>query len=504
MLLLGIDIGTSAVKVSVVDAATQQSVSSATYPEVEAEIITHQASWAEQNPDQWWEYVQQAILKSHAKGNYDPKDIGAIGIAYQMHGLVLVDRDGNVLRDAIIWCDSRAVAIGNTAFETIGAQHCLEHLLNSPGNFTASKLAWVKQNEPEVYDKIHQVLLPGDFIAMKLTRNATTTVSALSEGIFWDFKAQQISRDVLDYFGFSNTLLPTIQPVFSNHGTISNQVAEQLQLRKGIPVTYKAGDQPNNALALQVMQPGEVATTAGTSGVIYAINNELTYDNQSRINSFAHVNHHDEDPRIGVLLCINGTGVFNRWLKKIAGAQHSYLALNELAAAAPIGANGLYALPFGNGAERMLGNQLIGGQFTGLDFNLHDTAHMVRSVQEGIAFAMRYGFDIMRENGIHPSVVRAGKANLFLSELFTQAFASVNDVAVEFYEGDGSIGAALGAGIGAGIYSDAQDAFSNRHSISVTEPKHTAVYNERYHGWREQLELQLQLFNSYNPTINNK
>lgn len=504
MLLLGIDIGTSSVKVSVVDAATQRCLSSASYPETEAEIISHQAGWAEQSPDQWWEYVQQAILKCHAQGKYSAADIGSIGIAYQMHGLVLVDRDGNVLRDAIIWCDSRAVEIGNQAFEAIGSERCLEHLLNSPGNFTASKLAWVKQQEPAVYEKIHQVLLPGDFIAMKLTGTCTTTVSALSEGIFWDFKAEKISSDVLQYFGFDRSLFPAIQPVFSSHGTITNQVAEQLQLPKGIPVSYKAGDQPNNALALQVMQPGEVATTAGTSGVIYGINDTLAYDHQSRINSFAHVNHTHEQNRIGVLLCINGTGIFNRWLKNISGAQFNYATMNELASSVAIGAEGLYALPFGNGAERILNNQIIGGQFTGLNFNLHGTAHLVRSVQEGIAFAMRYGFDIMRENGMNPSVVRAGKANLFLSDVFTQAFASVNNVAVEFYEGDGSIGAALGAGIGAGVYSNPNEAFSERKSISITEPLHAAVYDELYYGWREQLELQLQQFNSYNPTITKK
>lgn len=504
MLLLGIDIGTSSVKVSVVDAATQRCLSSASYPETEAEIISHQAGWAEQSPDQWWKYVQQAILKCHAHGKYSAADIGSIGIAYQMHGLVLVDRDGNVLRDAIIWCDSRAVEIGNQAFESIGSERCLEHLLNSPGNFTASKLAWVKEHEPAVYEKIHQVLLPGDFIAMKMTGTTTTTVSALSEGVFWDFKAEEISSDVLQYFGFDRSLFPAIQPVFSSHGTITNQVAEQLQLPKGIPVSYKAGDQPNNALALQVMQPGEVATTAGTSGVIYGINDTLAYDQQSRINSFAHVNHTHEQNRIGVLLCINGTGIFNRWLKNISGAQFNYATMNELASSVAIGAEGLYALPFGNGAERILNNQIIGGQFTGLNFNLHGTAHLVRSVQEGIAFAMRYGFDIMRENGMNPSVVRAGKANLFLSDVFTQAFASVNNVAVEFYEGDGSIGAALGAGIGAGVYSNPNEAFSERKSISITEPLHAAVYDELYYGWREQLELQLQQFNSYNPTITKK
>lgn len=504
MLLLGIDIGTSSVKVSVVDAATQHCIASASYPEAEAEIIAHQTGWAEQSPDSWWEYVQQAILNCHSQGKYNAADIGSIGIAYQMHGLVLIDKEMEVLRNAIIWCDSRAVEIGNKAFEEIGHNQCLTHLLNAPGNFTASKLAWVKQNEPALYEQIHQVLLPGDFIAMKLTGITTTTISALSEGIFWDFKAHTISNDVLDYFGFSQSLFPTIQPVFSTHGMLTDKIAAHLQLRKGVPVCYKAGDQLNNALALQVMQPGEVATTAGTSGVIYGINDTLAYDPQSRINSFAHVNHTHEQNRIGVLLCINGTGIFNRWLKNNAGANYSYAALNELANTVPVGAEGLYALPFGNGAERILNNHIIGGQFTGLDFNLHGTAHMARSVQEGIAFAMRYGLDIMRENGMSPSVVRAGKANLFLSEVFTQAFASVNHVAVEFYEGDGSMGAALGAGIGAGVYSDPKEAFSVRKSVSITEPLHSAVYDELYYGWREQLELQLQQFNSYNPTITKK
>lgn len=492
MLLLGIDLGTSSVKVSVVHAQTQQCVASAQYPETEAEIIALQPGWAEQSPDLWWELVKQAILKCHATGLYKPHEIVAIGIAYQMHGLVLVDQQQHVLRNAIIWCDSRAVETGNRAFLEIGPQRCLSHLLNSPGNFTASKLGWVKQNEPAIYDKVHQVLLPGDFIAMKMTGTATTTVSALSEGVFWDFKENTISADVLAHFGFSRTLFPEIQPVFGTHGTIRETVAERLQLRKGIPVTYKAGDQPNNALALQVLQPGEVAATAGTSGVIYGVSNELRYDPESRINSFAHVNHGDGLYRIGVLLCINGTGIFNRWLKNIVGTQYSYSTLNGLAAAVPPGAKGLYALPFGNGAERMLGNQMIGGHFSGLDFNLHDTACLVRSVQEGIAFAMRYGMDIMRENGMCPSVVRAGKANLFLSDVFTQAFASVNDVAVELYDGDGSIGAALGAGIGAGIYTNSQDAFRQRNPVAVTEPLHSAIYHDLYAGWKEQLDLQLQ------------
>jgi xylulokinase len=491
MLLLGIDLGTSSIKVSVIDAESQACLDSAQYPETEAGIITLQPGWAEQNPDLWWEHVKQAILKCHAGKKYDPKNIEAIGIAYQMHGLVLVDKDRNTLRNSIIWCDSRAVEIGNKAFLEIGEEKCLSHMLNSPGNFTASKLAWVEQNEPSIYKKIDKVLLPGDFISMKLTGECTTTISALSEGIFWDFKQNRLSKDIIGYFGFDHTLFPDLDPVFSIHGHVQDAIASELSLKRGIPVSYKAGDQPNNALSLNVLQPGEVAATAGTSGVIYGICDELSYDLQSRINSFAHVNYELSKPRIGILLCINGTGIFNRWIKTIAGSNHSYAQLNEMAAKVPLGSEGLMALPFGNGAERMLNNQIIGAQFNNIDFNLHTIGHMVRAVQEGIAFSFRYGLDIMRENGIRPNVIRVSKTNLFLSELFARSFAGVNNVAIEFYDGDGSFGAAIGAGIGAGIYKDAEAASEKRKPTGMVEPGYVKQYDELYGQWKELLNGRL-------------
>lgn len=487
MLLLGIDLGTSSVKVSVVDADTQQCIASAAYPETEAAIISHQPGWAEQEPGEWWQQVKQAILKCNATKKYHSKDIAAIGIAYQMHGLVCIDKQQQVLRNSIIWCDSRAVDIGNKAFHAIGEEQCLSHLLNSPGNFTASKLAWVKQNEPAVYEKIEKVLLPGDFIAMKMTGDCTTTASALSEGIFWDFKTNSLSADVLAYFNFDKNFFPAIHPVFATHGLLQEAVANELLLQPGIPVAYKAGDQPNNAFALNVLQPGEVAATAGTSGVIYGVSDELHYDQQSRINSFAHVNYTKQQQRIGILLCINGAGIFNKWIKHITGANHSYAALNEMAATVTAGADGLLALPFGNGAERMLSNQTVGAHFLNLDFNRHTTAHMIRAVQEGIVFSFRYGLDIMRDNGVNPSVIRAGKANLFLSDVFTDAFAAVNNIAVEFYEGDGSVGAALGAGIGAGVYKNVEEALMKRKAISRKEPLQTSLYNELYEVWKGKL-----------------
>lgn len=487
MLLLGIDLGTSSVKVSVVDADTQQLLASASWPETEAPIYSPAPGWAEQNPENWWDYVQTAILKCHAGGQYDPRHISAIGIAYQMHGLVLTNPAGQSIRNSIIWCDSRAVNIGDKAYHDLGESYCQNHLLNSPGNFTASKLYWVQQHEPFVYNRIHQYMLPGDFIALRLTGEASTTSSALSEGIMWDFQEDAIARPVLDYYGLDAQKIPRLAPVFSIHGTITQAAAEKLSLKPGIPVSYKAGDQPNNALALNVLQPGEVAATAGTSGVIYAVTDQPESDPQSRVNSFVHVNHHPDAARIGVLLCINGVGIMNKWVRELARTDVSYDKMNQMAASVPEASEGLLAIPFGNGAERMLGNRMPGARFLGIDLNKHQFAHMARATQEGIAFAFRYGLDIMRENGMHIDLVRAGRANLFLSDVFTQSFASINNLAVEFYEGDGSFGAALGAAVGAGIYKDVQEMGSKRQPVRILEPTVSGKLESNYQQWKTAL-----------------
>jgi xylulokinase len=490
MLLLGIDIGTSSIKVSVVDTATQACLASAQYPETESPITSLQPGWAEQSPLMWWEHIEKAILLVQKKGAFNSHDIGAIGIAYQMHGLVLVDKDQNLLRDSIIWCDSRAVPYGDAAFAAIGHEKCLSHLLNSPGNFTAAKLAWVKANEPEIYNQIDKIMLPGDFIAMKLTGEITTTVSALSEGVFYDFLCNKLSEDVMDFFGFDQKFIPAIVPVFSEHGKLQKSVADKLNLKTGIPVTYKAGDQPNNALSLNVLQPGEVAATAGTSGVIYGVSDSLAYDEESRVNTFAHVNYTEEQKRLGVLLCINGTGSLNRWTKSLFGAGTSYQQMNHEAKQIKAGSDGLRILPFGNGAERMLNNKLIGVHFHHIDLNLHTRAHVFRAVQEGIAFSFRYGLDIMRSNGMSPTVIRAGKANMFLSELFTQAFVDVTGVPVQLYHNDGSVGAALGAGIGCGAYASPGEAFTKAKAIQLIEPGKND-YEPVYQEWRTLLQKQL-------------
>jgi xylulokinase len=492
MLLLGIDIGTSSIKVSVVDANSQQVVVAAQYPDEESEITAKQVGWAEQSPEMWWTHVQRAFERCKQNIAFNSKDIGSIGIAYQMHGLVLVDKAQNVLRDSIIWCDSRAVEIGNEAFDKLGHEFCLSHLLNSPGNFTASKMAWVREHEPEIFSRVHKMMLPGDFIAMKLSGEITTSISALSEGIMWDFKTNSLSAELMSLYGIEPDMIPEIRPVFSEHGRVTASVAVLLGLKPGIPVAYKSGDQPNNALSLNVLEPGEVAATAGTSGVIYGVSDQLAYDPESRVNTFAHVNYSEQEKRFGVLLCINGTGSLNRWAKNLFGSTLSYQEMNDLARKIEVGSAGLRVLPFGNGAERMLNNRLVGAHIQNIDLNVHNRGHIFRAVQEGIAFSFRYGLDIMRSNGLNPTVIRAGKTNLFLSDIFLETFVNTTGVPVELYQNDGSVGAALGSGIGAGIFSSSKEAFQNIKPIQLVEPADVQRYEPFYQNWLSDLKKQDQ------------
>lgn len=486
MYLLGYDIGSSSVKASLVNAESGKCVASAFYPKTEAEIIAVQSGWAEQKPEMWWANLKLATQDVMDASSIRKEDIAAIGISYQMHGLVCVDKNQQVLRPAIIWCDSRAVPYGEKAFHSLGEERCLSHLLNSPGNFTASKLAWVKDNEPEIYARIDKIMLPGDYIAMKLTGEVCTTVSGLSEGMFWDFKNNEVAKFLMEYYGFDSSLIAAIKPTFSEQGRVTTFAAAELGLKEGTPVTYRAGDQPNNALSLNVFNPGEIASTAGTSGVVYGVNGAVNYDSQSRVNTFAHVNHTAERTRLGVLLCINGTGILNSWVKRtVVPAGVSYAEMNELAAQAPIGSGGISILPFGNGAERMLQNRETGCSINGINFNLHTRNHIIRAAQEGIVFSFKYGIDIMEGMGMDVRKIHAGHANMFLSPIFRDTLAGVTGATIELYDTDGSVGAAKGAGIGAGIYKDHNEAFATLDKLAVIEPNLTnkAAYEDAYQRW---------------------
>lgn len=495
MYLLGFDIGSSSIKAALVEAASGKCVAQTFFPKTEAPIAAPRQGWAEQNPADWWENLKLATHNVMETSGIKAEDVAAIGISYQMHGLVCVDKEQKVLRPAIIWCDSRAVPFGEQAFNTLGSDYCLGHLLNSPGNFTAAKLAWVRENEPEIFENIDKVMLPGDYIAMKLTGEARTTLSGLSEGIFWDFQNNGISEPLLRHFGIPRSMMADIVPTFGLQGETSEAAAAELGLRKGIPVTYRAGDQPNNALSLNVFNPGEIASTAGTSGVVYGVIGQVNHDPKSRVNTFAHVNHSAEDPRLGVLLCINGTGCLNSWVRRTMTSEGTgYNAMNRLASAAPIGSDGVSFLPFGNGAERMLCNQEPGASLHGVNFNVHDRAHLLRAAQEGIVFAFQHGIGIMESMGLQVSRIHAGHANLFLSPLFRQTLANVSGAVIELYDTDGSVGAAKGAGIGAGIYRDAREAFESLTRLEVIEPNAAEVEatREAYARWEDYLKCCVQ------------
>ena len=488
--LLGFDVGSSSVKASLVNADTGKCVATAFYPEKEAPIMAVKAGWAEQDPHMWWDNAKLSLKKIMADAQVKGEDIKAIGISYQMHGLVCVDKNLQALRPSIIWCDSRAVPYGEKAFRDLGAEQCLGHLLNSPGNFTAAKLAWVKENEPDIYEKIYKVMLPGDYIAMRLSGVANTTVSGLSEGMLWDFKNNRVADFLTKYYGFDESIISDIVPTFSIQSEVSAEAAAETGLKAGTPITYRAGDQPNNALSLNVFNPGEIASTAGTSGVVYGVLGNVNYDKKSRVNTFAHVNHTEEQTRLGVLLCINGTGILNAWVHRNITPEVGYAEMNDLAATVPIGSEGVTVIPFGNGAERVLENKEIGCSFNGVNFNKHNRAHLVRAAQEGIVFSFCYGMEIMQQMGMDIHKIHAGKANMFLSPLFRDTLAGVSGATIELYDTDGSVGAAKGAGIGAGIYKDNNEAFASLDKLQVIEPDeaHRAEYLAAYARWKDILK----------------
>lgn len=492
--LLGFDVGSSSVKASLVDADSGACVASAFYPEKEAPITAVKAGWAEQDPQMWWDNAKLSLRKVMSDASVTGDEITAIGISYQMHGLVCVDKDMQVLRPSIIWCDSRAVPYGEKAFTELGVDKCLGHLLNSPGNFTAAKLAWVKENEPQLFDKIYKIMLPGDYIAMKLSGVVNTTISGLSEGMFWDFKEKKTASFLLDYFGFGSNIIADIVPTFSIQSEVCKSVAEELGLREGTPISYRAGDQPNNALSLNVFNPGEIASTAGTSGVVYGVLGDVNYDDKSRVNTFAHVNYTKDIDRLGVLLCINGTGILNAWVRRnIAPEGISYSDMNEMTSSVPIGSDGVMIIPFGNGAERVLENKEIGCSVHGVNFNKHGKAHLMRAAQEGIVFSFCYGMEIMQQMGMDIHKIHAGRANMFLSELFRNTLAGVSGATIELYETDGSVGAAKGAGMGCGIYKNHDEAFATLKKLSVIEPdeRHRSDYLQAYAQWKEKLQTLL-------------
>ncbi|WP_348798018.1 xylulokinase [Flavobacterium adhaerens] len=488
MYYIGYDIGSSSVKVALVEAATGKKVIVLNEPQNEMDILSLQADWAEQDPEMWWNYICIATKRAIKEANIDASKINGVGISYQMHGLVIVDEDKKALRNSIIWCDSRAVAIGNKAFEELGEEKCMTHLLNSPGNFTASKLKWVKDNEPEVYNKIYKYMLPGDFIALKLTGEVTTTKNGLSEGMLWDYKENKVADWLLEHYGIDTAFTPRIVENFTNQGVLNEKGAAETGLRAGIPIVYRAGDQPNNALALNVLRPGEVAATGGTSGVFYAVT-ETNSGKSTRVNNFVHVNYSENNPRVGKLLNINGAGIQYRWMRNNIGNE-SYEAMNEKASQVNIGSDGVVVIPFGNGAERMFNNQNIGSHILNLNFNIHTNAHLYRASLEAIAFSFVYGMECLKDDNATIGVIRAGNDNLFRSEIFSNTVATLIGHEIEIYNTTGAVGAARAVGLADGDFEKFGSNISkNDHVMTFLPLQNKEPYLEAYQKWKKELEI---------------
>lgn len=492
MYSIGYDIGSSSIKAALVEIASGKSIAVVNEPKTEMEMLAVHNGWAEQHPDDWWLHICNATKRLLKENNIKPTAITGVGISYQMHGLVVVDKNGNPLRDSIIWCDSRAVEIGQKAFDDLGNGKCSELLLNSPGNFTASKLKWVKENEPEIYSKIYKFMLPGDYIAYKLGGGTCSTISGLSEGIFWDFKTNTIADWLLEHYGIDAALVPDIVDTFSVQGKVSEQGASESGLATGTPILYRAGDQPNNALSLNVFNPGEVAATGGTSGVVYAITDSLSVKESSRVNNFAHVNYNIDNPRIGKLLCINGAGIQYRWLLNNLKVS-SYEEMNELAASVPIGSDGVTIHPFGNGAERMLDNKTLGTQLSNVNLNNHTKAHLCRAALEGIAFSFVYGMEIMKSDGLQANVIRAGNDNLFRSEIFSNTIATLIGQEIEIYNTTGAIGAARACQLHKGDFEHFGKIVMENDFVMLFKPLESQEdYKAAYIRWKNELEQLLK------------
>ncbi len=490
MYYLGLDIGSSSIKAALVEISSGKSIGVVQEPEKEMSIHASQKGWAEQAPEDWWKYCCDAIVKLKTKYKISRTQIKGIGISYQMHGLVLLDKKGKPLRKSIIWCDSRAVTTGENAYQAIGEVKCKTHLLNSPANFTASKLKWVKENEPEIYKSIYKFMLPGDYIAYKFSNVMNTTISGLSEGIFWDFKKNNIASFLMEHYGIEENMIPDIVDTFGLQSKVNGIGEAESAIAAGTPILYRAGDQPNNALSLNVFEPGEIAATGGTSGVVYAVTNSLSVEESSRVNNFAHVNYtKDKEARIGKLLCINGAGIQYRWLLNNLEVK-SYSEMNALAANVEVGADGAIMIPFGNGAERMLNNQDIGTRLVNVNLNRHDKAHLCRAALEGIAFSFVYGIEILKSDGITVNVIRAGNDNLFRSEIFANTIATLIEHDIEIYNTTGAIGAARAAGLHEGGFEKFGKYITDNDYVKTFKPlQDKTVYVKAYQAWKKELEL---------------
>ena len=319
----------------------------------------------------------------------------------------------------------------------------------------------------------------------------TTTKTGLSEGMLWDYKNNSVADFLLKYYEIDSSLIPKIVPTFGFQCKLNKKGSSECGLLEDIPIYYRAGDQPNNALSLNVLNPGEIAATAGTSGVVFAVTDNVKTNESERINNFLHVNINNSIS-LGKLLCINGAGIQYAKLKNELNI-NSYDEMNKLSSVVEVGSKQLTYLPFGNGSERMLNNINVGSKMLNFDINIHKKEHVIRATLEGIAFAFVYGMQILINDGVKPKVIRAGNDNLFKSKVFGETISTLINTDIEIYETTGAFGAARAVDLRNRDFNKFENNIIENDFLRTFSPQpNLNDYKNAYNLWVEKLELTLK------------
>ena len=492
-LLLGIDLSTTGAKALLVDSEGRV-IGSATTP---LSLSTPYPLWSEQEPREWWEATTKSIARVLAEANAAGESIAAIGLTGQMHGLVVLDEKGEVLRPAILWNDQRCGA----ECDDIRARVSLERLVQITGNnaltgFTAPKILWLAKHEPEIYRRVRHVLLPKDYIRYKLTGVLAMDKADGSGTMLFDLRQRDWSSDLLDTLNIPREWLPT---TFEGHETtseVSKEAADLTGLRAGTPVVAGGGDQAAGAVGVGVVRPGTMAVTLGTSGVVFAATESPLIEPAGRLHAFCHAvagRWH----LMGVMLSAAGS---LQWYHDKFARERSFAEIVAEAAEVPAGSEGLLFLPYLSGERTPHPDPLARGAWIGLT-SRHGQAHLTRSILEGVAFGLKDIFCLMKDAGLASvDQIRlsggGAKSSLWrqiLADIFAAELVTVNTT-----EG-AAFGAALLAGVGAGVWSDVDAACAQTIFVSDSiTPNAAAVdtYKAMYEQYEELYPILKQTFHA--------
>ncbi len=498
--LLGIDVSTTATKALLIDELGAVIAVAAT----EYSFETPQPLWSEQEPSLFWNGTVKSIREVLSKSQVNPQDIAAVGLTGQMHGLTLLDAQGDPLRPCILWNDQRTQKQCDDITARVGAARVLQ-LTGNPvlTGFTAPKLLWVRENEPDVYRRAAQILLPKDYARYKLTGEFVSDVSDSSGTALFDVGKRAWSDEMLDALDVPRTWLPAVteSPVVSSK--ISADAARVTGLRQGTPVVGGAGDQAAGAVGMGIVRPGMMSISVGTSGVVFAQSDAYRIEPQGRLHTFCHAVP-GKWHWMGVML--SAAGSF-RWYRDALGesekeiaaqsGQDVYDVLTARAAQAPAGCDGLFFLPYLTGERTPYPDPQARGAFIGLTTR-HTKAHFIRAVLEGVSFGLRDSFELMRDLGIATTQVRlsgGGAKSALWRQILADVFATEITM-VNITEG-AAFGAALLAAVGAGVYRDVESAceatikITTRIEPSDAQPVYAACY-PRYRALYPALKSEFQ------------